>query len=136
VAARRVRAADRALPLAARPALGTGAARALPCRHDLGARLRRGALRLRLPARLGVRRGRVGRGEPRRAPVAGARARAARPGAGARRLMRTVDDIRPLHLVDVVVEGETWPVFVWTIGGPEGTILVDTGMIDSTPALD
>src|SRR5436305_6184643 len=44
--------------------------------------------------------------------------------------------IEPLHLVDVVVESEIWPVLAWAIRRPEGTILVDTGMIDSTPELD
>jgi N-acyl homoserine lactone hydrolase len=44
--------------------------------------------------------------------------------------------VEPLHLVDVVVEDETWPVLAWAIHGAEGTILVDTGMIDSTPDLD
>jgi N-acyl homoserine lactone hydrolase len=44
--------------------------------------------------------------------------------------------VDPLHLLDVVVEGETWPVYVWAIRTDEGTILVDTGMIDSTPELD
>jgi N-acyl homoserine lactone hydrolase len=44
--------------------------------------------------------------------------------------------IRPLHLCDVTVEGELWPVFAWAIDVPGGTILVDTGMIDSTPELD
>jgi N-acyl homoserine lactone hydrolase len=44
--------------------------------------------------------------------------------------------IEPLHLVDVVVEGESWPVLAWAIRRPEGTILVDTGMIDSTAELD
>jgi N-acyl homoserine lactone hydrolase len=44
--------------------------------------------------------------------------------------------VEPLHLVDVVVEGETWPVFAWAIRSASGTILVDTGMIDSTPELD
>ncbi len=50
--------------------------------------------------------------------------------------MRSLDDIRELHLLDVTVEGEVWPVYAWAIEGPEGTILVDTGMIDSTPELD
>jgi N-acyl homoserine lactone hydrolase len=44
--------------------------------------------------------------------------------------------VEPLHLVDVVVEGATWPVVAWAVHGPHGTILVDTGMIDSTPELD
>ena len=43
---------------------------------------------------------------------------------------------RPLRLCDVTVEGERWPVFAWAIDAPGGTILVDTGMIDSTPELD
>jgi N-acyl homoserine lactone hydrolase len=44
--------------------------------------------------------------------------------------------VDPLHLVDVVVEGETWPVFAWAVRMGDGTVLVDTGMIDSTPRLD
>jgi N-acyl homoserine lactone hydrolase len=44
--------------------------------------------------------------------------------------------VRPLHFCDVTVEGERWPVFGWAIDTDEGTILVDTGMIDSTPELD
>ena len=50
--------------------------------------------------------------------------------------MRTLDDIRPLHFADVTVEGEVWPVFGWAVDGPDGTILVDTGMVESTPELD
>ncbi len=45
-------------------------------------------------------------------------------------------DVRPLHFCDVTVEGERWPVFGWAIEGGDGTILVDTGMVDSTPELD
>jgi N-acyl homoserine lactone hydrolase len=44
--------------------------------------------------------------------------------------------VRPLHFCDVTVDGALWPVFGWAIDGPAGTILVDTGMIDSTPELD
>jgi N-acyl homoserine lactone hydrolase len=41
------------------------------------------------------------------------------------------------HLVaELDVEGETWPCFVHTIDHPDGLVLVDTGMIDSTPELD
>jgi N-acyl homoserine lactone hydrolase len=47
-----------------------------------------------------------------------------------------LNSVRSLHLCDVTVEGATWPVFGWAIDGPAGTILVDTGMIDSTPSLD
>ncbi len=45
-------------------------------------------------------------------------------------------NVRPLHFCDVTVEGELWPVFGWAIDAPAGTILVDTGMIDSTAELD
>jgi len=34
------------------------------------------------------------------------------------------------------VAGELWPVFGWAIETRGGTILVDTGMVDSTPELD
>ena len=44
--------------------------------------------------------------------------------------------IRAHTAAEVVVEGERWPVLVWTIEHPAGLILVDTGMIDSTPELD
>jgi N-acyl homoserine lactone hydrolase len=36
----------------------------------------------------------------------------------------------------VTVQGELWPVYGWAIDGRDGTILVDTGMIDSTAELD
>jgi N-acyl homoserine lactone hydrolase len=44
--------------------------------------------------------------------------------------------IRPVHFCDVTVDGALWPVFGWTIETTAGTVLVDTGMIDSTPELD
>jgi hypothetical protein len=38
------------------------------------------------------------------------------------------------HLAaDIMVDGEQWPVFVWTIDHPAGRVLVDTGMIDTGP---
>src|SRR5213083_730473 len=41
------------------------------------------------------------------------------------------------HLAaELIVEGETWPVFVWTIDHPAGRVLVDTGMIDTRPEID
>jgi N-acyl homoserine lactone hydrolase len=41
------------------------------------------------------------------------------------------------HLAaELVVEGETWPVFVWTIDHSSGLVLVDTGMIDSRPEVE
>ncbi len=46
------------------------------------------------------------------------------------------DDIG-IHLTcELVVEGATWPCFSHTIEHPEGLVLVDTGMIESTPELD
>jgi N-acyl homoserine lactone hydrolase len=36
----------------------------------------------------------------------------------------------------LAAEVKGFPVYVWTIEHPEGRILVDTGMIDSTPELD
>jgi N-acyl homoserine lactone hydrolase len=48
----------------------------------------------------------------------------------------THDDIA-IHLgSEVVFDGATWPGFVHTIEHPDGLVLVDTGMIDSTPDLD
>ena len=41
------------------------------------------------------------------------------------------------HLVaELEVEGETWPCYVHTIDHPDGLVLVDTGMIESTPEID
>ena len=36
----------------------------------------------------------------------------------------------------LAAEVKGFPVYVWTIDHPEGRVLVDTGMIDSTPELD
>ena len=44
--------------------------------------------------------------------------------------------VRPVHFCDVTVQGALWPVFGWLIERPGGNVLVDTGMIDSTPELD
>ena len=46
------------------------------------------------------------------------------------------DDIG-IHLgSEVVFDGNVWPGFVHTVVHPDGLVLVDTGMIDSTPELD
>jgi len=45
-------------------------------------------------------------------------------------------NVRPLHFCDVTVDGARWPVFGWAIERDDDIVLVDTGMIDSTPALD
>jgi N-acyl homoserine lactone hydrolase len=47
-----------------------------------------------------------------------------------------LNDVVPVHFCDVTVSGELWPVFGWTIATAQGTVLVDTGMVDSTPELD
>jgi N-acyl homoserine lactone hydrolase len=46
-------------------------------------------------------------------------------------------NVRPLHLCSVRAPGGgEAPVYAWAIDHPDGTVLVDTGMIDSTPELD
>jgi N-acyl homoserine lactone hydrolase len=47
-----------------------------------------------------------------------------------------LNEVAQVHFCDVTAAGERWPVFGWTIAGADGTILVDTGMVDSTPELD
>ena len=47
-----------------------------------------------------------------------------------------LDDVRAIRYGDVLVEGERWPNSFHVIEHPEGRVLVDTGMIDSTPALE
>jgi N-acyl homoserine lactone hydrolase len=47
-----------------------------------------------------------------------------------------LDDVRPVQYGDVLVDGDRWPGIVHVIDHPAGRILVDTGMIDSTPELD
>jgi len=47
-----------------------------------------------------------------------------------------LDDVRAIQYGDVLVEGRRWPNCLHTIDHPAGLVLVDTGMIDSTPELD
>ena len=47
-----------------------------------------------------------------------------------------LDDVQAIRYGDVLVEGERWPNSIHVIEHPDGRILVDTGMIDSTPELD
>jgi N-acyl homoserine lactone hydrolase len=47
-----------------------------------------------------------------------------------------LDDVRAIRYGDVLFEGERWPNCIHVIQHPEGRVLVDTGMIDSTPELD
>jgi N-acyl homoserine lactone hydrolase len=50
--------------------------------------------------------------------------------------VRTPADVRVVHAADVVNDGTTVPVFAWIVDGPDGAVVVDTGMLDSTPELD
>ena len=47
-----------------------------------------------------------------------------------------LSDVRPVHVSDVLVDGEPIPGHLHVIEHPNGRVLVDTGMIDSTPELD
>jgi len=47
-----------------------------------------------------------------------------------------LDDVQPIRYGDVLVEGERWPGFLHVIERRRGRVLVDTGLIDSTPELD
>ena len=47
-----------------------------------------------------------------------------------------MNEITPLLLCEVTVAGERWPVYSYAIDSAAGTVLVDTGMVDSTPELD
>jgi N-acyl homoserine lactone hydrolase len=47
-----------------------------------------------------------------------------------------LDDVQAIRYGDVLVEGERWPGFLHVIDHPEGRVLVDTGLLDSTPELD
>jgi N-acyl homoserine lactone hydrolase len=47
-----------------------------------------------------------------------------------------LDDVHAIQYGDVLVDGERWPNSIHVIEHPEGRVLVDTGMIDSTPELD
>jgi N-acyl homoserine lactone hydrolase len=47
-----------------------------------------------------------------------------------------LNEVAQVHFCDVTVDGQLWPVLGWTIATSAGTVLVDTGMIDSTPELD
>src|SRR2546423_2832794 len=119
----------RSIPRAEGPALVGGVPGALPAGDGVRARLLRRALSRRLCRRLGIRGRHVHGGQ--RVVRTAVEARA-----GARARARGLNDVRPLHFCDVTVDGERWPVFGWAIAGSQGTILVDTGMIDSTPSLD
>jgi len=46
------------------------------------------------------------------------------------------DDIGVHLTCEVIVDGEAWPGLSHTIDHPDGLVLVDTGMIDTTPELD
>ena len=43
--------------------------------------------------------------------------------------------ITPVHVADLLAEGELMPVYVYLIDHPEGRVLVDTGMTELHPAV-
>jgi len=45
-------------------------------------------------------------------------------------------DVRAIQYGDVLVEGRRWPGFLHVVEHPQGRVLVDTGLIDSTAELD
>jgi N-acyl homoserine lactone hydrolase len=45
-------------------------------------------------------------------------------------------DVRAIRYGDVLVDGERWPGFLHVVEHPQGRVLVDTGLIDSTRELD
>jgi N-acyl homoserine lactone hydrolase len=47
-----------------------------------------------------------------------------------------LEDVRAIQYGDVLVEGERWPNSIHVVEHPDGRVLVDTGMIDSTPELE
>jgi N-acyl homoserine lactone hydrolase len=47
--------------------------------------------------------------------------------------VRRLEDVQPLYLADVGPPGGTLPVHAWLV---DGRVLVDTGMIDTTPELE
>ena len=47
-----------------------------------------------------------------------------------------LDDVRAIEYGGVLFEGGPWPSCIHVVDHPGGAILVDTGMIDSTPELD
>ena len=47
-----------------------------------------------------------------------------------------LEDVRAIRYGDVLVEGERWPGFLHVVEHSSGRVLVDTGLIDSTPELD
>jgi N-acyl homoserine lactone hydrolase len=50
--------------------------------------------------------------------------------------MVQLKDVRAIRYGDVLVEGERWPGYLHVVEHPRGRVLVDTGLIDSTPELD
>jgi len=44
--------------------------------------------------------------------------------------------IEAVLAAEVTAYGKLWPCYAWTIDHADGLVLVDTGMIDSTPAID
>jgi N-acyl homoserine lactone hydrolase len=47
-----------------------------------------------------------------------------------------LEDIRAIQYGEVLVDGQRWPGFLHVVDHSSGRVLVDTGLIDSTPELD
>ena len=47
-----------------------------------------------------------------------------------------LDDVQPIQYGDVLIDCERWPNTLHVIEHPDGRVLVDTGMFESTPEID
>jgi N-acyl homoserine lactone hydrolase len=50
--------------------------------------------------------------------------------------VRTLRDIRVLHAADIFFRGAWVPVNAWAVSGPDGVVLVDTGVVETTPEIE
>jgi N-acyl homoserine lactone hydrolase len=50
--------------------------------------------------------------------------------------VRTLEDVRVLHLADIFFQGRWVPVNAWAVTGGDGLVLVDTGVVETTPELE
>jgi N-acyl homoserine lactone hydrolase len=50
--------------------------------------------------------------------------------------MATLDEIRVLHVADIFFQGAWVPVNAWAVSGGGETVLVDTGVVETTPELE
>jgi len=50
--------------------------------------------------------------------------------------VRALDDVRVVRVADIYFQERWVPVTVWTITGEGGVVLVDTGVVETTPELE